>query len=800
MSDITWLASEGDAMSPSILSQNYLLDFIDTLNLCNLRQYNSISNGFGRILDLVLSNIDVKVMECPDPLVTEDKYHKSICVQLVIPISSSLPVKPRKKFAYSRANYESISKDIAQIDWTDKLSHGDVDTATDTFYRLIYDLRNKHVPMRPSVKQCHPPWFNTALIKVLKEKYKHWRKYKTYGNNSDYHSFKILRDRAKKVEKDCYVSYIRGIESSIAKNPKMFWSYMKDKRGSSSFPSCMSYAGVVSDSGQGISELFSKFFHSTFNNVVDTSDNDIDNHLDIPSVCDIASIDIDIAEIERLLKSLDLSKAAGPDDLPASFITNCATELSLPIAIIFRRSLNEGVVPRKWKSAFISPIHKAGLKDRVGNYRPISKLCLVAKVFERIVYRQLYNQLKTSFSPAQHGFLRGRSTVSNLILFNNFITEQMDSGNQVVAVYTDYSKAFDRIDHKLLIKKLRNVGVRGNLLKWFVSYVQNRSQAVVLNGFSSSWMSIPSGVPQGSLLGPILFIIFINDIESCFLNSEYLLFADDMKVFRVVNDAPDAMLLQDDLHRLDDYCSANKLDLNVDKCFFINFTRKRHHFHISLSLKDKALNQVLHTKDLGVTHDSKLLFDIHINNIIGKACKAMGFLIRVSKPFRSMKTIKILYCAYVRSHLEYASEIWNPRYNMYIDRLERVQRRFTRFLGFKFKLPRLPYEQRCTKLHLLPLYVRRDISDVLFLAKILRGIIDSPEILSKIALRVPYHLTRKRPLLHVPSANCNYRQNSFLVRACNTYNRIFTESEIDLFCSSLSKIKNFFIDESVELK
>lgn len=572
---------------------------------------------------------------------------------------------------------------------------------------------------------------------------------------------------------------------------------MKDKRGSGAFPSSMTYAGTVSDSGHGISELFSAYFHSTFNNNSNTHFNSIDHDLyDKVSVSDIESIEINLSEIEKLLKSLDLSKAAGPDDLPAILITKCATELSIPLAILFHRSIKEGVVPRKWKSAFISPIHKSGPKDRVENYRPISKLCLVAKVFERIVYRQLYNQLSASFSPAQHGFLKGRSTVSNLVLFNDFVTVQMDSDNQVATIYTDYSKAFDRIDHALLIQKLRNLGVRGSLLRWFISYVQNRSQAVVLNGFSSSWMSIPSGVPQGSLLGPLLFIIFVYDIERCFVNSEYLLFADDMKVFRIVNNPSDEMLLQDDLHRLDQYCYTNKLELNVDKCFFIIFTRKRIPFNSTFILRNQVLKRGSHTKDLGVIHDSKLLFDLHISNIIGKACKAMGFIMRVSKPFKTMKSLKILYCAYVRSHLEYASQIWNPQYGIYIDRLERVQRRFTRFLGFKFKLPRMKYAQRCIKFHLLPLYLRRDISDVLFLAKVLRGSIDSPDLLRKIGLRVPHHRTRKRPLLHIPTSNSNYRQNSFLVRASNTYNRVLSDSEVDLFCSSLPKIKDVLIKAS----
>lgn len=205
------------------------------------------------------------------------------------------------------------------------------------------------------------------------------------------------------------------------------------------------------------------------------------------------------------------------------------------------------------KSALVTPVHKKGPKSEVSNYRPISKLCIVAKVFERVVYDQVYAALHNTFDHNQHGFLKGRSTVSNLVLFNEYLTDAMDSGSQVDVVYTDYSKCFDKIDHKLLITKLELIGIRGDLLRWFSSYIDNRSQAVVINNYISGWVRIPSGVPQGSLLGPLLFLIFINDISSCFHTSQLLCFADDMKIFSTIRSANDVVNLQADLSRLDLY-------------------------------------------------------------------------------------------------------------------------------------------------------------------------------------------------------------------------------------------------------
>ncbi|KAG7295979.1 hypothetical protein JYU34_021071 [Plutella xylostella] len=786
MSSITWLVTDDGLMAKDLVGTQ-VTDFIDLINFHNLRQFNSVQNNFGRILDLVFAHEATEVVACPDPFVPEDPYHKALLVSYPIESHKSLPNKPRKLFTYSRADYTQIRKSISDVNWIESFSNVSAELALDFFYNVIYDIREKFVPIRSTLRDKYPAWYSPALIKILKEKFKYIKKFKTYGNLSDYLSLKTLRGRIKDVERQCYNKYIEKIEESINVNPKSFWTYIKNNKSASTFPSTMTYKDTSSDSGQVISELFASFFYSTFN---ETSTSNVHNQFaDFQPCCHISQVEILTSDVEKQLRSLDLNKSAGPDTLPAMFIVPCAAELSIPVSLIFKKILSEGTMPVNWKRAFISPIHKKGSKHKIDNYRPISKLCLLAKVLERLVYTQLYSCIKSSFSPMQHGFLKGRSTVSNLALFNDFVTEKMDGGSQVDVIYTDYSKAFDRIDHSLLLKKLSRIGVTGALLSWFQSYVTGRSQAVVLNGFTSSWINIPSGVPQGSLLGPLLFIIFINDINDCFRNSEYLMFADDMKIFKAINNSIDEELLQEDLDRLSVYCLNNKLDINVDKCFHISFTRKRNKHMSTYMLQNQSLTSVSEIRDLGVVHDSKLLFDSHIDSIITKASKALGFLIRSSRPFKCMKTVKILYCAYVRSHLEYASQIWNPQYDIYIDRLERIQKRFIRYLGFKFKLIDSSYECKCIKLHLLPLKLRRDISDIIYLIKIFRGYVDCPDLLGKLGLRVPWRRTRNRPLLSIPQCNSNYRQNSFLVRASNTFNQMCNSNSVDLFSGSLCSIR-----------
>lgn len=448
-------------------------------------------------------------------------------------------------------------------------------------------------------------------------------------------------------------------------------------------------------------------------------------------------------------------------------------------------------MPLLWKSAFVTPVHKKGPKTDIETYRPISKLCIISKVLEKIVYDQAYNVLKNYFSLNQHGFLQHRSTVANLALLNDYVTEAMDSGLQVDVVYTDYSKAFDKIDHTLLISKLNAMGIHGDLLRWFSSYIDKRSQAVVVNNYVSGWVTVPSGVPQGSLLGPLLFNVFVNDISKCFVYSQLLCFADDMKIFAKIGSGHDSNLVQSDLARLDEYCLVNKLILNPSKCFVVTFTRQREPIIAAYTLKGHVLQNVSSVRDLGVIHDSKLLFDKHIDSIVGSALRSLGFIMRNSSQFTQAKTLKVLYCTYVRSKLEYASQIWNPCYKVYIDRIERVQKKFVKYLCFKLKCSysSSSYIDICKKHHLIPLHQRRAIADITYILNIINGSIDCPELLQKLSFNTPARRRRFNPPIFLKFTSTRYRRNSFLRRASGNLNELVKEMDIDIFNCNISSVR-----------
>jgi hypothetical protein len=371
----------------------------------------------------------------------------------------------------------------------------------------------------------------------------------------------------------------------------------------------------------------------------------------------------------------------------------------------------------------------------------------------------------------------------------------MDNRHQVDAVYTDFAKAFDKISYNTLLLKLWSLGVHGDLFRWIKSYIEKRSQTVVLGGFSSGFKYITSGVPQGSHLGPLLFILYINDITECLTESKALLYADDTKIFRVIKTQADCSLLQDDLSRFESYCTRNSLFLNSDKCAVITFTRKKDPILYSYSLCGGTLARQHSMRDLGVIIDSKLTFNSHIDHILNKSYRQLGFILRVAKPFKRPLTYRLLYNSYVRSRLEFASVVWNPCYTVHKVRIERVQKKCIKTMEFRTGGNYEDYASSSARFHLQPLSLRRSCTDLLFLFKIINNLVDAPELLHNIGFHVPRRLERscrKKTLFSIANSRTKHAQHSYIKRACKLYNEKCMDA--DLFGNSYSILKkNAFV-------
>lgn len=492
---------------------------------------------------------------------------------------------------------------------------------------------------------------------------------------------------------------------------------------------------------------------------------------------------IQASDVCNILRSLDPSTATGYDNIPAKFLIKCSSELSKPLADLFNLSLSRGVYPDMLKWDNVVPIYKRkGSKNNIDCYRGITIQPIFAKIFEGFVNRALRQHIDSLIHDCQHGFLKSKSCATNLACYTDFISKSFDKKAQTHSIYTDFQKAFDVVPHKLLLLKLnRKFGVHDHMYSWFSSYLDNRHQRVVLNGQFSDWYSVTSGVPQGSKIGPTLFIMYINDIFECIHHSEILLFADDCKIFKEINTDIDCQQLQDDFNRLIEWCKIWKMKLHPDKCVFMNFTMKRSNdVMFDYSLGESSLNRVYEMKDLGVYFTPNLNFSLHVNKIVSKSFQMLGFVKRITKDFSDTNTLMMLYNSYIRSRLEYCSQIWNPSSTAKINKLERVQKKFLKHLSYKRRVmyKQLSYEELCCNFNVKSLQSRRNIADLSFLNKVVTNSINSPYLVSQIFLHVPnYYQTFTRTTRSIAPAfyvnnRINVRKDSFMPRVLNLANRL----------------------------
>jgi hypothetical protein len=426
-------------------------------------------------------------------------------------------------------------------------------------------------------------------------------------------------------------------------------------------------------------------------------------------------------EVRHALLSSKNSSSCGPDGCPAKLL-KLFPELCVPLTNIFNMSVQQQAIPDAWKLANVVPIYKGkGSKLDVTNYRPISLTNVFCKLMESLIRKKVVDFLDTNnlISESQSGFRSCRSTLSQLLLSKSLLVDAINDRACIDGVYTDLSKAFDSISHKKLILKLRAYGIHPNVCAWTENFLSNRKQRVIINDHMSTWLPCNSGVPQGSVLSSLLFIIYFNDLPDIIQHSKVFLYADDAKILRRIDCRMDCLLFQQDLDALAAWCSTWQLKLNISKCIHIRYglaERPRFDYHISGILLPSSLS----CKDLGVLFDSKLTFSEHCSTIINRGFARANMLL---KCFHSRdRNLQInLFNTFVRPILEYNSPVWSPHLNKDINAIERVQKFFTKRLR---GLKSLPYEKRLTVLKQPSLKTRRARADLILLYKILHGLVD----------------------------------------------------------------------------
>lgn len=436
----------------------------------------------------------------------------------------------------------------------------------------------------------------------------------------------------------------------------------------------------------------------------------------------------------------------------------------------------------------------ADIKADIKNYRPISILCAASKVFERLVFNMLFEQINHRIHHSQHGFFSRRSTETNLMEYVSILAREIVDGGQVDSVYTDFTKAFDKVDHCRLVGKLKGHGINSNLVEWFSSYLSDRSQYVVIGRSSSERFRPTSGVPQGSILGPLLFVIFVNDLLSSLSTGSGLAFADDLKVFRPIVTVNDCLLLQNDLDLVERWCASNRMSLNFKKCAVMSITHSRNKIVFPYTLCGRVVERVHSIADLGVIIDDKLSFNEHIDFITRKSYQLLGFIFRCGKYFTNQSSMLTLYNSLVRSRLEYCSSVWSPFYSNSIDQVERVQRKFTRMFTYKFHIDRQTYDKRLVILKLHSLETRRLEKDEINLFKLIHQRIDS-QLYRQLTYDHRTKSTRQNNLFYLPTHKTNIQRNSPIYRLQEHHDTYF--SRLNIMDNRLSLFKKLVKDRFV---
>ena len=498
---------------------------------------------------------------------------------------------------------------------------------------------------------------------------------------------------------------------------------------------------------------------------------------------------IEEREVATLINSLNNS-SPGFDGIPSILVKRTINLYLKTITLIINQTFYDGVFPKELKIAKVIPIYKSGSTMELNNYRPISVLNIYSKVFERIMYDRLtqfldkYNILYQN----QFGFRQGHSTHHALISLVDKITKFLDSGDIVIGVFLDLKKAFDTVDHNILLKKLYQYGIRGNLNKWFKNYLTNRSQYVLFNGITSDIKNVNCGVPQGSILGPLLFILYINDFSNVSDILYYVLFADDTNVFINGKDIHKLInTMQLELLKLYKWQLCNKLTLNISKTHFMVFHRAKHkNYEVNIEINEMVIEQVKQTKFLGVIFDDTLDWSNHISYINSKIAKGVGIICRAKKYFTTKALIQ-LYNAFILPYLIYCVEVWGNALSIHLKPLLKLQNKILRIITYTVNHVNKDELYYNTGILPLKILVKHRIGLLMHkLAKPLQNLYQCNK-------NVHHHFTRQTNQFHSMKGNNEFIYRTFAFQSVYIWNTVIQNININVSYAHFKHLLKTFL-------
>ena len=621
--------------------------------------------------------------------------------------------------------------------------------------------------------KCHKRKLPKNVVEQCRTKNKLWKKFIRTRDNNIFAEFKNIRNKLRKSINKIKEAETLKLAKKIKTNPKVFWQHINKNRNCQTKLEYMIKTDINGsattitcdvDMANCLAEFFKSVYISNDSlEISPTINNNIIVHI-------MEEVIINKYAVENKINKLNKYKSAGPDNIFSRVLIECKNSISSYLSNLYNKSLQAQMVPDDWKYTIITPVYKKGDKNTASNYRPVSLSCICCKLLESLIKDELIIHFDRNklLDYRQYGFTRGKSTTIQLLKLMDMWSSALDKGETIDVVYTDFEKAFDRVSHAKLIDKLENYGVNGGLINWIKDYLTNRTSSVRVNNSTSNRFKVTSGVPQGSVLGPLLYIIYVNDMFEIVKNNsaELFMYADDAKIFKTIKSSDDRLILQSCLNSLGDWSKKWEIKLNAGKCVAVRYGRQLDDRRL-YNIEGVELNFLDKIKDLGVTFQSSLTFVDHIYEIIKKCFSLLGIISRNFKDLTKDSFI-LIYKALVRSRLEYAVSVWSPWKKKDIEAIERVQKRATKMVK---ACKGLKYEDRLRILKLPCLKYRRLRGDLIMLYNFIQdkeGRLCFPNIKISEERRTRGHKFK----LETQRFNGNCRKYFFLTRSTAIWNNL----------------------------
>lgn len=763
----------------------HIYRIMSKFNLHNIiNQPTRITATSKTCLDLIMTNHN-SIINNYEVLPPFNSDHCTVTAEVVFKSYKQHSYK-KKLWKYDQANTEQIENDFENTDWSFIQNSNDINKINDKFTQIILEICNKHIPsINATIRPNDKPWMNNEIRHLMRQRNRLY--YKAKSKQCDVHWNNYRRKRNEVVEK-------------IRMAKKDYFQHLKQKLSDENLPSKSWYkiansitrcknknnptAPLLKNDIVNIHPIDkAETLNQHFANISQT-----ENEPPLPEestpLFNLSFITINEQDVQDQIQTLNVSKPGGPDELMPRLIKCSGKSLIKPLTHMYNRSLILGQVPQQWKMAHVSAIFKGkGDEHDPTNYRPISVTSCLGKILEKIIFKYLYNYLQEYeiLTKYQSGFRPRDSTVNQLLEIYNIIIENLDKGKNVRFIFCDVSKAFDKVWHRGLLFKLKKYGICGPLLNWFSSYLSERKQRVIQEGFHSSWANTSAGVPQGSVLGPYLFLLYINDIAEN-ISTNIRLFADDTSLFTVIENDQSTNLLIEDLYKIASWSHDWCVILNPTKTKSILFTRKRENTALNINFNDIILAEENKHTHLGLILSSDGTWGEHITYIFEKAAARLNIL-RMLKYDLDRKSLSRFYLSFVRPVLEYGSIIWDGCTQQQSELLESIQLDAARIItGLRRGTS---HATLYAELGWCSLAERRKNSKLIHFYKILNN--ETPDYINSILDRYNMHQTEytlRRQNLKYPTPRTTAFKNSFFPSTIEAWNNLDSDlnNATSLFC------------------